>query len=109
MARAISRGEIWMYRFKPPDKRRPVLVLTRQQVIGLLHWTMVAPITSTIHGVPSEVVIGVAEGLKQQCAINLDNVQSVERSRLTTYVGSLDAVQMQAVCRALAIAVGCAD
>lgn len=109
MARTVNRGEIWMYQFKAPNKRRPVLVMTRQHVIELLHWVMVAPITSTIHGVPSEVIIGVEEGLKGQSAVNLDNVQSVERSKLTHYVGSLDGSKMQAVCLALAIAAGCTD
>ena len=109
MARAVSRGEIWMYEFKSPDKRRPVLVMTRQHVIDLLQWVMVAPITSAIHGVPSEVIVGVDEGLKSPSAVNLDNVQSVERFRLKRYVGSLDASKMRAVCGALAIAAGCAD
>ena len=53
MARSVNRGEIWMYRFKAPDKRRPVLVLSRPEVIELLHTVMVAPITSTIHVVAS--------------------------------------------------------
>jgi mRNA interferase MazF len=105
----VSRGEIWMYEFKAPDNRRPVLVMTRQHVIQLLQWVMVAPITSTIHGVPSEVIVGTDEGLKRPSAINLDNVQSVERSKLRRYVGSLDASKMQTVCHALAIAAGCAD
>jgi mRNA interferase MazF len=105
----VSRGEIWMYQVKAPDKRRPVLVLTRQQVISLLHWVIVAPITSSIHGVPSEVLVGIDEGLKRASAVNLDNVQSVDRSKLISFVGSLDAAKMQAVCRALAIAMGCSD
>ena len=109
MARTVSRGEIWGYRFKTPDKRRPVLVLSRQDVIGLLHTVMVAPITSTIHGAPSEVVVGPEEGLKQQSAVNLDHVQTVERARLIGYVGSLDNAKMRAVCYALAIATGCSD
>ena len=109
MARAVSRGEIWTYRFKAPDKRRPVLVLSRQDVIGLLHTVMVAPITSTIYGAPSEVVVGAEEGLKHQSAVNLDHVQTVERSRLVSFVGSLDARQMRQVCRALAVATGCSD
>src|SRR5262245_10473977 len=99
VARAVNRGEIWMYAFKRPDRRRPVLVMTRQNVIELLNWVMVAPITSTIHGVPSEVVVGIEEGLKAESAINLDNVQSVERSKLTQYIGSLDPAKMTAVCR----------
>jgi mRNA interferase MazF len=109
MARAVNRGEIWNYRFKAPDQRRPVLVLTRQDVIGLLHTVMVAPITSTIYGAPSEVVVGPDEGLKRACAINLDHVQTVERARLVTYIGSVSPATMNAVCRALAVATGCAD
>lgn len=109
MARAVSRGEIWTYRFKAPDKRRPVLVLSRQDVISLLHTVMVAPITSTIYGAPSEVLVGPEEGLKQQSAVNLDHVQTVERARLVGYVGSLTGPKMRAVCHALAVATGCAD
>ena len=109
MAREISRGDIWTYAFRAPDKRRPVLVLTRQEVIGLLHTVMVAPITSTIHGAPSEVIVGPAEGLKHESAINLDHVQTVEQARLTRRLGSVSDARMRDVCRALAVATGCAD
>lgn len=109
MAREISRGEIWTYAFRAPDKRRPVLVLTRQEVIGLLHTVMVAPITSTIHGAPSEVIVGVGEGLKHDSAVNLDHVQTIEQSRLVGRLGHLSAAKMRDVCRALAIAMGCGD
>ena len=105
----MSRGEIWQYRFKAPDKRRPVLVLSREEVIPLLHTVMVAPVTSTRRGAPSEVAVGANEGLKHDAAINLDHVQTVERARLVSFVGSLDAAQMRRVCHALAIATGCAD
>ncbi len=107
MARRVTRGDIWLYRFKTPDKRRPVVVLTRPEVIGLLHTVMVAPITSAIRGAPSEVIVGVDEGLKQDSAINLDHVQTVEQARLTTWVGRVSSEKMRAVCRALAIAVAC--
>ena len=109
MAREVTRGAIWTYRFKAPDKRRPVLVLSRQDVIGLLHTVMVAPITSTVYGAPSEVVVGPEEGLKHASAVNLDHVQTVERSRLVGYVGSLGPMKMRQVCQALAIATGWAD
>jgi mRNA interferase MazF len=109
MAREVNRGEIWQYRFKSPDKRRPVLVLSRQEVIPLLHTVMVAPVTSTRRGAPGEVAVGVSEGLKHESAVNLDHVQTVERGRLVSFVGTLDAAQMRQVCRALAIATGCAD
>ncbi len=107
MARALSRGEIWLHRFKTPDKRRPVVVLSRQEVIGLLHTVMVAPITSTIHGAPSEVLVGVAEGLKGPSAVNLDHVHTVDKQRLTRRLGQLSPQQLHSVCRALAIATGC--
>jgi mRNA interferase MazF len=98
-----------MYRFKAPDKRRPVLVLTRQEVIPLLHSVMVAPITSTRRGAPSEVYVGINEGLKHDSAVNLDHVQTVERARLVAFVGSLDSSRMREVCQALAVAAGCSD
>jgi len=109
VARAVNRGDIWMYRFKAPDKRRPVVVISRQDVIPLLHTVMVAPVTSTRRGAPSEVFVGSGEGLKHDSAINLDHVQTVERARLVSFVGSLTSGQMRAVCRALAVATGCAD
>lgn len=107
MAQRLRRGEVWLYEFGRPDKKRPVLVLSRQQVIGLLHTAMVAPITSTIRGAPSEVVVGIGEGLKHDSAINLDHVQTVEQDKLRRRVGSLGADKMSDVCRALAIATGC--
>jgi len=105
----VNRGEIWMYTFRAPDKRRPVLVLSRQEVIPLLHTVMVAPIISTIRGAPSEVVVGVPEGLKRHSAVNLDHVQTIERARLVTYIGTVPPATMRVVCRALAVATGCSD
>ena len=103
----MKRGEIWLYTFRPPDKRRPVFVLSRPDVIPLLFTVMVAPITSTIRGAPSEVVVGTDEGLKGESAVNLDHVQTVAQEALRHYVGSLSREKMAAVCRGLAIAVAC--
>lgn len=107
MAGRINRGDIRYYEFKHPDKLRPVLILTRQDVIDLLHTVMVAPVTSTIYGAPSEVIVGVDEGLKHESAINLDHVQTVEKLKLKRFIGSIGPEKMAAVCRALEIAVGC--
>lgn len=107
MAREVTRGDIWLYRFEPPDKRRPVLVLTRDDAIPLLNGVIVAPVTSTMRGSPGEVALGVEHGLKHPSAANLDRVQCVERTRLVRYVGHVDAATMQRVCSALAIATGC--
>ena len=68
-----------------------------------------APLTSTIYGAPSEVIVGIPEGLKHDSAINLDHVQTVEQSRLTRRLGQVNPAKMREVCRALAVAVGCAD
>jgi mRNA interferase MazF len=103
----INRGEIWTYEFRRPDKRRPVLVLSRPEAIAVLHTVMVAPITSTIRGLPSEVVVGMAEGLKHDSAVNLDHIQTVERTRLSRYIGHLSGEKMRVVCRAIAAATGC--
>jgi len=109
VARRVRRGDIWLYRFDAPDKRRPVVVLSREEVIGLLRTVMVAPVTSTVHGAPSEVLVGVEHGLKGQSAVNLDHVQTVEKARLEHWVGRLAPTTMQQVCRALALATGCEE
>ncbi len=107
MVEGLIRGEIWFYDFKPPNKPRPVVVLSRQEVIPLLRTVIVASVTSTIHGAPSEVLIGVDEGLKHDSAINLDHVQTVEVRRLKRCIGSLSRDKMRLVCHAPAIATGC--
>jgi mRNA interferase MazF len=107
MAREVTRGEIWTYRFAPPDKRRPVLVLSRNEAIRVLRTVMVAPITSVIRGLVSEVVVGTDEGLAKPSAVNLDHVQTVRQDRLVRYLGHLPPSKMRSVCSALAVAVGC--
>lgn len=107
MAGRVNRGEVWLYTFKKPDKRRPVVVLTRPEVIGLLHTVTVAPVTSTIHGAPSEVVIGLDEGLKHDSAVNLDHIQTVQQDRLHSFLGRLSPDKLRQVCRAIGIALGC--
>jgi len=68
---------------------------------------MVAPVTSTIRSLPSEVVVGPDEGLRHDSAINLDHVQTVEQRQLHRYVDSLNPIRMRSVCRVLAIGRGC--
>ena len=67
MAQRLERGEIRLYRFAPPDKERPVVILTRGSAIRYLSRVTVAPITSTVRGVPSEVPLGPDDGMKQPC------------------------------------------
>jgi mRNA interferase MazF len=107
VARQVARGEIWLYRFAPPDKRRPVLVLSRDAALRYLRTATVAPISTTIHGVASEVVVGVEHGLKSPCAVNLDHIITVPQSDLRRYVGHLDQKTMSAVCHSAGLALGC--
>ena len=83
-------------------------MLSRQEVIDLLHTVMVAPVTSTIRGAPSEVPVGIEEGLKHESVVNLDHVQTVDKTRLRKFVGTLGRDKMARVYKALAIATGCA-
>lgn len=107
MARELSRGGIWLLDIPRPDKRRPVLILSRPSLIKLLHTVTVAAITSTLHRSPTEVELGPDEGLKQTSCVNLCNVFTVHQEQLRTFVGSVDPDKMARVCRALAIACGC--
>jgi mRNA interferase MazF len=107
MARRVARGDVWTYALRPPDKERPVLVLTRDAVIDLLDTVMVAPVTSTVRGIPSEVLVGREEGLDHDSAVNLDHVQTVPKSRLGRRLGRLAPGRMGEVCTALATAVAC--
>lgn len=102
----MKRGEIRWYRFRAPDKRRPVVVLTRDSVLDYLGEVTVAPITSTIRDIPSEVVVGPDDGLPQRCAINLDHVQTVSKDRLGGIVATLPAARMVDVRDALLFALG---
>jgi mRNA interferase MazF len=107
MAERLSRGEIWFLDLSRPDKRRPVLVLSRPSLIPLLHTVTVAAITSTLRGSPTEVELGVTEGLKQTSCVNLCNLFTVPQKELRSFVGTVSREKMQEVCRALAIACAC--
>lgn len=107
MAGRIERGDVRLYRFARPDKERPVLVLTRPAALDYLSRVTVAPITSTIRGVPSEVALGPDDGMTRPCAANLHNVVTVSRDALGRRVARLDVPRMREVCAALAFALGC--
>lgn len=102
----MTRGEIWMFRFGPPDKQRPVLILTRSDMIGVLHTVTVAPLTRTIRGVPSEVVVGPESGLKEPSAINLHHLVTVPRAGLRRFVGVVSPAVLAQVRGALLFALG---
>jgi mRNA interferase MazF len=107
MAREVKRGEIRLYAFRAPDKRRPVLILSRQVLLDVLQTATVVPITSSSHGAPTEVDLGIEDGLKAPSCANLANVQTVRRRDLSRLVGTVRPGKMKEVCRALAVATGC--
>ena len=109
MAGRIERGDIRLYHFAMPDKTRPVLILTRASALEYLSRITVAPITSTIRGVPSEVALGTEDGLKQPCAVNLHNVVTVPKGDIGRRVAQLGSSRMHEICRALAFALGCEE
>ena len=105
--RNSEQGEVRLCWFAPPDKQRPVLVLTRDSAIGHLGTVTVAPITSTIRGVPSEVVLDIDDGMKSRCAVNLHNAVTVAQARLGRRVANLSAGRMEEICAALRFSLGC--
>jgi mRNA interferase MazF len=102
----MRRGEVRWYTFKAPDKRRPVLLLTRDSASAFLGEVTVAPITTTIRGIPTEVLLGPDDGMPQPCAVNLDHVQTVARARLGPLITTLDADKLGSVREALLFALG---
>lgn len=107
MASRIARGDVRLYNFAPPDKKRPVVVLTRNSAIAYLSTVIVAPITSTIRGVPSEVLLNEEDGMKGPCAVNLHNPVTVAQDRLGRRVTQLSSLRMREICAALRFSLGC--
>jgi mRNA interferase MazF len=107
MAGRISRGDVRLFEFAAPDKRRPVVVLTRESAIRYLGTVTIAPITSTIRGVPSEVLLGQEDGMKSPCAVNLHNAVTVSQARLGMRVAQLSSMRMNQICAALRFSLGC--
>jgi len=107
MAGRVARGDVRLYRFAPPDKKRPVVVLTRDSAIAYLSTVTVAPVTSTVRGVPSEVVLDEGDGMKASCAVNLHHAVTVSQDRLGKRVARLTSPRMNEICAALRFSLGC--
>jgi mRNA interferase MazF len=102
----VRRGEVRWYKFSPPDKRRPVLVLTRDAILEYLGDVTVAPVTTTIRDIPSEVRLGKEDGMPRECAVNCDHLQTVSKARLGPSVTALSPAKMREVSLAIAFALG---
>ncbi|MDQ7781782.1 MAG: type II toxin-antitoxin system PemK/MazF family toxin [Desulfomonilaceae bacterium] len=102
----MKHGDVYWYKFKEPDKRRPVLVLTRNSAISFLTSITVAPITTTIRAIPTEVPLSRADGMFTECAVNLDNIQTVQKSRMGEFITHLSQQPMRKVREAIEFALG---
>jgi mRNA interferase MazF len=100
------RGEVW-FADVPGDKRRPVLVLSRDPMGALLHSVICAPITSKIRGLATEVAVGKEAGLVHKSVANFDNTFLLSRRRLVRRLGRASRTTMKEACTALATAAGC--
>ncbi len=106
MGGSIRRGEVRWYTFRAPDKRRPVLVLTRNSAIRFLNEVTIAPITRTVRDIPSEVLLTPEDGLLTVCAANFDHIQTVPKSRLGSLITRLPPERMKEADRAICFALG---
>jgi mRNA interferase MazF len=102
----MKRGEVRWYRFSAPEKRRPVVILTRDSILEYLGEVTIAPVTRTIRDIPSEVVLTREDGLPTECAANLDHVQTVSRSKIGPLITTLRSERMREFRGALLFALG---
>jgi len=85
----MKRGEVRWYKFKSPDKKRPVVILTRNSILDYLSEVTVAPVTTTIRSIPSEVLLTHEHGMKRDCVVNCDHIQTVSKSKIGTLITTL--------------------
>lgn len=97
----MKRGEIRWYTFKTPDKQRPVMILIRSDVIPHLGEVTIAPITTTIRDIPSEVVLSTEDGMPRNCAINFDHIQTVQKRKLGALITTLPIEKLEDVRQAV--------
>jgi mRNA interferase MazF len=105
----MNRGDVCWYTFNAPDKKRPVLVLTRESAISVLNSVTVAPITSTIRSIPTELLLTEQDGVPRTCAANFDNLQTVPKSNIGGRITRLTSRRMKEAAAAVSFALGFDD
>lgn len=99
------QGDVWWA--EAGGKRRPVLVVTRDEVIPVLNRVVVAPITRTVRRIPTEIPLGPEDGLRVACAASFDNLQPIHRHLLTERTGALTSAGRHQICRTLSALADC--
>ena len=102
----MKRGEVSWYIFSRPDKRRPVLILTRDSALEFLGEVTVAPITTTIRDIPSEALLTKADGMQRDCAVNFDHLQTVSKGKIGSLIATVSPSKMQQMRPCLLFALG---
>lgn len=103
----MNQGDVYWYTFRAPDKRRPVLILTRNSAISFLTGITVVPLTTTIRGIPSEVLLTPDEdGVSTDCVVTADNLQTIQKANLGTFITHLSLERMREVRVAVEFALG---
>ncbi len=102
----MRRGEIRWYTFRAPDKRRPVLIISRNAVIDALNEVVVIPVTRTIRGLSTEVVLTEDDGMPTVCALNFDHISLAQKSQIGPLLGTLSSTRWNEIRTALLIACG---
>jgi mRNA interferase MazF len=102
----MNRGDVCWYTFKAPDKKRPVLILTRESAISILNSVTIAPITSKIRSIPTELLLTQQDGVPHICAANFDNLQTVPKSNIGNRITRLTSRRMKEVAAAVSFALG---
>lgn len=102
----MKRGEIWWAELAPPAGRRPVLLLSRTEAYPVRELVMVAPLTTRIRGIPSEVSLGPQDGVPRACVVNLDTITTIAKASLREPLTSLNAGKLKAVEAALHFSLG---
>jgi mRNA interferase MazF len=102
----MKRGEIWWAELTPPAGRRPVLLLSRNEAYAVRELVMVAPLTTRVRGIPSEVILGHDDGVPRECVINLDTITTIAKTSLRERLTTLGGEKSKAVDEALHFSLG---
>jgi mRNA interferase MazF len=97
----LEQGQIWWAAHPDSVGRRPVLILTSSEALASLLWVTVAPLTRTIRGLESEVILETGDGVPSRCVVTLDNIATIEQDRLDRYITTLPAERMNEVWEAI--------
>jgi len=102
----MKRGEVRWYKFSKPDKNRPVVILTRESALEFLGEVTIAPITSTIRDIPTEVLLTREDGMPRDCAVNLDHIQTVSKGKIGALITTMSPTKMSELRSGLLFALG---